>query len=63
VLDFSDTTNFTFGSFYLAVGIMNTIAFAILVHFMNKYFDSKHTEAQRKQINLVFSIFTAFVLL
>jgi len=47
----------------LSVGILNTVAFAILVHFMNKYFDSKHTKAQRKQINLVFSIFTAFVLL
>ncbi len=63
MLDFSDVTNYTEGGYYLAVGILNTVAFAILVHFMNKYFDSKHTEAQRKQINLVFSIFTAFVLL
>ncbi len=47
VLDFSNTTNYTEGIFYLLVGLLNTVAFSILVHFMNKYFDAKKTKAQR----------------
>lgn len=56
VNEFDNVTSYTQGSFLMAVGIFDVIAFVIFLKFLNENLEEKHTETQRNRMKRVFSI-------
>ena len=48
---------------YIIVGVFQLLAFVLLLHTLNKYFEKSTLAAERKQIKLVFTVFTINIFL
>lgn len=48
---------------YIIVGVFQLLAFVLLLQTLNKYFEKSTLAAERKQIKLVFTVFTINIFL